>query len=117
MTRKLYAVYDCLEDGGVIWTCDRPPLPGSVVHAFGYRQGRQFAVADAGDLLPLLLRLQKLGLALGSQTVPERSACARIIKWRRAPAFSETVVSLSQGPSAVWQKAPFQPRIHEKRMV
>ncbi len=77
MTRKLDAVYDLLQDGGVLWTVDHPSLPGSSVQSFGYRQGRQFTVQEASEVLRRLLELQDLGLALGLQTVPERDARAR----------------------------------------
>ena len=70
-------VDDCLRAGGVIWTCDQPSQPASPVKAFCYRQGRQFAVSGADEILPLLLQLQDLGLAVGLQTVPERGVCAR----------------------------------------
>lgn len=100
MTKQLCAVDDCLRGGGVIWTCDRPSLPGSAVFAFGYRHGRQFAVSGADQLLPLLLKLETLGLALGLQSVPERGDCARVIKWRGVRARDETAAALSRSLAA-----------------
>jgi hypothetical protein len=84
MAMKLSEVDNCMNDGGVAWTFDRPSQPGSPVKAFCYWQGRQFAVSGADEILPLLLQLQELGLALGLQTVPERGDCPRVIKWRGA---------------------------------
>ena len=117
MTKKLCAVYDCLQDGGVIWTHDQPSLPGSPVQAYCYRQGRQFAVSGADEILPLLLQLQDTGLALGLQTVSERGDSPRMIKWRGGRSQREAAVALSLAQSAAFKAQPAQPRVTEERMA
>lgn len=109
MTRKLDAVYDLLQDGGVLWTVDHPSLPGSSVQSFGYRQGRQFTVQEASEVLRRLLELQDLGLALGLQTVPERDARARVIKWRRASASHAAAAVLSRAPAMACPRDSSEP--------
>jgi hypothetical protein len=117
MTKKLCEVDDCLRDGGVIWTCDQPSLPGSPIKAFCYRQGRQFAVSGADEVLPMLLQLQELGLALGLQTVPEHGDSHRVIKWRSGHSQGEAAVALSLPQSAAFKARPVQPRVTEERMA
>lgn len=115
MTKKLYEVDNCLRDGGVIWTCDRPSQPGSPVKAFCYRQGRQFGVSGADEILPSLLQLQEFGLVIGLQTVPERADCARVIKWRSLLPQGETVVASPRAHAAPCRARPVQQSIAEER--
>lgn len=100
MTNKLYEVDDCLKEGGVIWTCDRPSQPESPVKVFCYRPGRQFAVSGTDEILPVLLQLQEKGLALGIQSVPERGNSPRVIKWRGLHAQGEAAAALARAQSA-----------------
>jgi hypothetical protein len=117
MTKKLCAVHDCLRYGGVIWTCDQPSQPGSPVKAFCYRQGRQFAVSGADEILPLLLQLQELGLALGLQTVPECGDCARVIKWRGVHSQALTTAVSPRPHAAPCRTRPDQQSVAEERMA
>ena len=116
MTKKLCAVYDCLQDGGVIWTHDQPSLPGSPVQAYCYRQGRDFAMPGADEILPALLQLQDLGLALGLQTVPERGDYPRVIKWRGRSQALATAAS-PQVHAAPGTTGPAEQRVVEERWV
>ncbi|MCB1966398.1 MAG: hypothetical protein KDI64_10260 [Candidatus Accumulibacter sp.] len=116
MKKKLCEVDNCLIDGGVIWTCDQPSKPGSPVNAFCYRQGREFAVSGADEILPMLLQLQELGLAVGLQTVPERSDCARVIKWRSGHSQHEAVVALPHAQLAASKALPAQQNVAEERV-
>ncbi len=117
MTKKLCEVDDCLRDGGVIWTFDRPSQPGSSVKAYCYRQGRQFAVSGADEILPLLLQLQDTGLALGLQTVSERGDSPRMIKWRGGRSQREAAAALSRAQLAARKARPDQPSVTEERMA